>query len=1231
MARPESIAVGGFFPTPSHLIPLIARHLSVGDGGRIYYADPCAGDGAAIYGLHEAMGSSAEVFSCEMEAERHTGLLARANLDGYNAAQRTLHGDAFRIEMSAAIGCLLLNPPYDLDSVHGRLEQRFLERFTTALCDGGVVVFIVPHYALAASAKTLATTFDNVECFRFPKEDFAAFKQVVVFASKTKPRLSPDALILARVNGWAKTVARCPILGSKEDTHELHGTHSTLTWQLREFDLKGLISKARPWRESRSKGVAGVLTVVPHILPEIPVEDLLFRTYRVATAPRPAHIAAGIASGLFNGREVSSATPGMPNLLVKGVFTREYVTIQENVNSKGEITGVTQVQQPKLETTVLDLSTKRYSLLKPAGSATTSGIDGMGIEGLLEHYGPSLMNVMAEQCPVTYDPKRDATGLRLAPVGRPLFRAHEHAAKALLMLLGGQDLTPSERKGKAAILLGEIGSGKTATVLALGQTIAKCILVLCPPHLLDSWKNETRVVLPGADVRILSDLNDVDALARDLELPSDRTVIAVLSREDGKLGHGMAAVEYLGCCPKCGAPLPEGDLAKKRAHCDAKPLTLADDLARAAFTLALHVAPQAPEDGNVRALLAGRHLGRYLVSLEGQKKRAKWSGFDPHWVLTTIATVVQRLTSRFDKGHAELLGALLMADYDPEQIATLARKFSGSTSYEQQGLARALTCLLPFGGELQNEVQKETYASNGGFSHYKFASDAETLREKGLSTTIGTIALGGGQLRLNDAAHGSAKLALGILTQLAVLGSFPRAKEECGEALYQATPRPRRYPLAKYIARRHPNLFDLLLIDEAHENQNADSAQSNSAHRLTGLGIPFVLMTGSLMNGYAESLFTNIWAVSPDFRDEFRHDEKQRFNERYGYSKRILTDKDRETKKIVSFGTQSDRVERGAKTAGKAPGLLPLFLFRHLLAYAVTLHKADLALDLPKCAHFRHEIEPNATQTKNYKSLLRALKARISQDRYSTEGLAGKLFGALAELPSYLDRATGDTGNQDDGSYGIYYPKNDGGKLVAKAEPMSAKTILPKEQWMLDTVRAEIAEGRNVMVFCWHVNLLPRLARLLKEALGIEFPVLHADKVPPHKREAWINKNVRDVGARGMIANPVGIQTGLNNLVYFATEIWMEDPASNPTIFRQATGRVDRVGQKLETRIHTPVYAGTLQVQLHDLLLRKVAVSTATDGLDNESMLLAAGAAEDAMLTGLSIGRQLWDMMMDVN
>ena len=77
----------------------------------------------------------------------------------------------------------------------------------------------------------------------------------------------------------------------------------------------------------------------------------------------------------------------------------------------------------------------------------------------------------------------------------------------------------------------------------------------------------------------------------------------------------------------------------------------------------------------------------------------------------------------------------------------------------------------------------------------------------------------------------------------------------------------------------------------------------------------------------------------------------------------------------------------------------------------------------------------------------------------------------------------------------------------------------------------------------------------------------------------------------------------------------------------QAIGRVDRIGQKRDTRIHFPVYDGTLQVQLYDLLAKKVAVSVSTDGLDPESALQAAGVGEDEYLAGLSIGKQLWAML----
>jgi hypothetical protein len=1222
MARLESVAVGGYYPTPSHLIPMIVDLLTVRDGTyECCLADPCAGDGNAILSLGRLLGVRKSYLTCELENERYEAL--RKNLQEgaeYGSMSDALHGDAFMIELPVnRVSLLYLNPPYDTDPVHGRLEQRFLDRFTQTMVDGGILVFVVPFYALKASAQTLATEYSDLQCFRFPGEDFEAYSQVVLIGRKSETLPGPDAKTLAQVLAWSESADRLPQLGRKIKARYTvpekgYSGHLSLKWRLREIDLVGLVRRARPWTHS---GRSGQKVNVPHVLPDLPVQDLMFRTFPLATAPRPAHIAAGIASGLFNGRRVNAKTSGMPDLLVKGVFDREYVTVEEKHNREGEVTSIVQVQQPKLVTTVLDLSQQTYTTLKSGAATGSRDVSEMSIEDLLEHYGPSLMRVMAQQCPVTYDAKRDNERLPLASISRRLFTAQENASKALVSLLGGVKVRRQARRGRAAILLGEIGSGKTSVALSVGRTIARRMLVMCPPHLLDSWRDEAQAVLPEAEYRVLQNVSDVDALA---DIPEDRFVVAVLSRETAKLGHGMESVT--GACPACGAALPLEDLAKKRTRCGAHTVRAVDTIAKTAVALALHCAPFEPTDTRVLHALRGRFLRTVLTRYEKAEAKAPWKGIASSMVDSVFDAVLTLAVDGSEEG-AKLLGRLLAAENNPERIAQVVRSFKADASYYLQDVAKGLVLLLPPGSDLQNELCQADVFHKMPWNH--FDDSLKALNSYGHRSRIGEVKLIDETIRLDGREPGSLPMALSLLNGLLKAGSFHRSKA-CGEPLYQAIPEPRRFPLSQYIVSRHPNLFDFLVLDEGHEYATDGSAQERSAHRLTALGIPTVLMTGSIMNGYAESLFSNMWALSRDFRQEFSREDRPRFVERYGYLKRVLSERDRQTGEVVEFGAHTDRVERSERHVGYAPGILPLFLFRHLLPISVTLHKADLAIDLPPCRQIKCSIEPDADVMASYKGLVSALRTQIKKDQFMP-GLAGKLFGALAELPSYLDRSTLDTGNQEDGSYEIRYPDTVGGELVARAESFPASKLSAKERWMLDTLRAELAEGRNVMVFSWHVSLLARLARIISQELGEEVPILYAEKVATGKRQDWINKNVVRKGRRILVANPVCVQTGLNNLVHFATQIWMENPACNPIIFRQGIGRVDRINQRLETRIYTPVFSGTLQVQLHDLLLRKVAVSVATDGLDNESMMIAAGMNEDGYLSGLSIGKQLWNML----
>lgn len=76
MARHESIAIGGFYATPPHLVPLIADMFEVesrdyGTGVRL--ADPCAGEGEAALKLALLL-ETKEIFACEMEKSRYEKL-----------------------------------------------------------------------------------------------------------------------------------------------------------------------------------------------------------------------------------------------------------------------------------------------------------------------------------------------------------------------------------------------------------------------------------------------------------------------------------------------------------------------------------------------------------------------------------------------------------------------------------------------------------------------------------------------------------------------------------------------------------------------------------------------------------------------------------------------------------------------------------------------------------------------------------------------------------------------------------------------------------------------------------------------------------------------------------------------------------------------------------------------------------------------------------------------------
>ena len=435
-----------------------------------------------------------------------------------------------------------------------------------------------------------------------------------------------------------------------------------------------------------------------------------------------------------------------------------------------------------------------------------------------------------------------------------------------------------------------------------------------------------------------------------------------------------------------------------------------------------------------------------------------------------------------------------------------------------------------------------------------------------------------------------------------------RTCDVCGSPLWQADRSgPARYPLADYVKHRMKGFFDLLIGDEVHEFKGRGSAQGIAAGILADACGKSLSLTGTLLGGYASTIFHLLYRFSPEIRTEFGRSDEGRWIKRYGFEEHSVGKDD-----DAPEDGRNSRRKKFRKVIRERPGLVPSALF-HIIHNTVFLRLSDVASGLPE---YEERILLSSmddqddgvdfyTQRGAYNHVFSELRGALAKALKS--GSKRLLATYLQTLLAYPDGCTkGET---------VFDPRT--GDPIVQMPPLSEEKMYPKEKALVDLVAAERLAGRRVLVYVTHTGTRDITGRMddILTRHGFRAAVMKADAVAPDRREAWVADKVKQ-GIDVLICHPRLVQTGLD-LIDFPTICWYETDYS-VYVMRQASRRSWRIGQTRPVKVVFMSYRNTLQADALKLVAKKLQSSLAVEGELPEDGLAAYGDDGDDLMMALA-------------
>jgi superfamily II DNA or RNA helicase len=443
-----------------------------------------------------------------------------------------------------------------------------------------------------------------------------------------------------------------------------------------------------------------------------------------------------------------------------------------------------------------------------------------------------------------------------------------------------------------------------------------------------------------------------------------------------------------------------------------------------------------------------------------------------------------------------------------------------------------------------------------------------------------------------------------------------RAETPCRRlhsAMWQADPdKIRRMAPVEFIGRYMPGWFDYAICDEIHQLAG-DTAQGNALGTLASCTDRIVGLTGTLLGGYADDLFNNLFRLEAKRMKEHGYEwgttGRSSFIQDYGVLETVT--------KIEPANNACSKAKTTSMVRRK-PGASPLLFGEFLMQLCAFVFLEDISSELPPYEERLLGIPMDDSLRAAYQSLEEDIRAALKKHK----GNRSVLSQMLHTLLLYPDHPFG-LGTL----YGSEFDPELGRRVrfvIAETKDLPEDFLYAKERRLVEEIKRELAEGRRCQVFAVYTQKHDTTARLqqILALEGIRTAVLRSN-VGTEKREAWYARQVKQ-GVQVVICHPKLVETGLD-LLDFPTIIFYESGYSLHTL-RQASRRSWRIGQKWPVRVLFMCYEATMQTSCLRLMGKKLLVALTMEGkfageglqsIDEDDDMLSAMARELVQRNGI--------------